>query len=147
MSLGIGAGVAFERIGTSLLAQRIGVPRSRDLLLMLLRLVVSDPQGSALVLVSPEFRTRMHAARPENRSPSTSSRWKSNAALRSAYLLLWYHAKRSIGARNDDVVGLDQALGKADRGAGLDDVALDCEPLPDLGGADEIDRKSDRNQR
>jgi hypothetical protein len=64
IALGIGIGVAFERIETSLLAQRIGVARSRDLLLVLLvlRLVVSDRQGSALVLLSPEFRTRMHAA-------------------------------------------------------------------------------------
>jgi hypothetical protein len=63
IALGIGIGVAFERIETSLLAQRIGVARSRDLLLVLLvlRLVVSDRQGSALVLLSPEFRTRMHA--------------------------------------------------------------------------------------
>jgi hypothetical protein len=53
--------VAFERIGTSLLAQRIGVGPSRDLLLVL-RLVVSDRQGSALVLLSPEFRARMPAA-------------------------------------------------------------------------------------
>lgn len=64
IALGIGIGVAFERIETSLLAQRIGVGPSRDLLLVLLvlRLVVSDRQGSALVLLSPEFRTRMHAA-------------------------------------------------------------------------------------
>jgi hypothetical protein len=63
IALGIGIGVAFERIGTSLLAQRIGVGPSRDLLLVLLvmRLVVSDRQGSALVLFSPEFRMRMHA--------------------------------------------------------------------------------------
>ena len=64
IALGIGIGVAFERIETSLLAQRIGVARSRDLLLVLLvlRLVVSDRQGSALVLLSPEFRSSLHAA-------------------------------------------------------------------------------------
>ncbi len=64
IALGVGIGVAFERIETSLLAQRIGVARSRDLLLVLLVLppVISDRQGSALVLLSPEFRTRMHAA-------------------------------------------------------------------------------------
>ncbi len=64
IALGIGVGVAFERIDTSLLAQRIGVGPSRDLLLVLLvlRLVVSDRQGSALVLFSPEFRASVHAA-------------------------------------------------------------------------------------
>jgi len=64
IALGIGIGVAFERIETSLLAQRIGVARSRDLLLVLLilRLVVSDRQGSALVLFSPEFRSSLYAA-------------------------------------------------------------------------------------
>jgi hypothetical protein len=43
------------------------VGRSRDLLLVLLvlRLVVSDRQGSALVLLSPEFRMRMHAVRDD----------------------------------------------------------------------------------
>ena len=64
IALGIGIGVAFERIETSLLAMRIGVDRSRDLLLALLvlRLVVSDRQGSALVLSSPEFRATVQAA-------------------------------------------------------------------------------------
>lgn len=64
IALGIGIGVAFERIETSLLAQRIGVGPSRDLLLVLLvlRLVVSDRQGSALVLLDPEFRASAHAA-------------------------------------------------------------------------------------
>lgn len=65
IAIGVGIGVAFERIDTSLLAKRIGVARSRDLLLVLLvlRLVVSDRQGSALVLLSPEFRSEVHAAR------------------------------------------------------------------------------------
>ena len=64
IALGIGIGVAFERIETSWLAMRIGVARSRDLLLVLLvlRLVISDRQGSALVLFSPEFRATLHAA-------------------------------------------------------------------------------------
>ena len=62
-------------------------------------------------------------------------------------LLLRHHAKRRVGARDHDAVGLDQALREADRSAGLDDVALDREPLPDLGGADEIDRERDRHQR
>jgi hypothetical protein len=64
IALGIGIGVAFERIETSLLAQRIGVGPSRDLLLLLLvlRLVISDRQGSALVLFSPEFRAVAYAA-------------------------------------------------------------------------------------
>ena len=63
IALGIGVGVAFERIETSLLAMRIGVDRSRDLLLILLvlRLVVSDRQGSALVLLSPPFRSSFAA--------------------------------------------------------------------------------------
>jgi hypothetical protein len=64
IALGIGIGVAFERIETSLLAMRIGVGRSRDLLLLLLvlRLVVSDRQGSALVLFSPSFRASFETA-------------------------------------------------------------------------------------
>jgi hypothetical protein len=64
LALGIGIGVAFERIETSLLAQQIGIGRSRDLLLVLLvlRLVVSDRQGSALVLLSPQFRSVLQAA-------------------------------------------------------------------------------------
>jgi hypothetical protein len=63
IALGIGVGVAFERIETSLLAMRIGTGRSRDLLLILLvlRLVVSDRQGSALVLLSPQFRSSFAA--------------------------------------------------------------------------------------
>jgi hypothetical protein len=63
IALGIGIGVAFERIETSLLAMRIGVDRARDLLLLLLvlRLVVSDRQGSALVLLSPQFRSSFAA--------------------------------------------------------------------------------------
>jgi len=62
IALGIGIGVAFERIETSLLAMRIGVDHSRDLLLVILvlRLVVSDRQGSALVLLSPQFRSFLH---------------------------------------------------------------------------------------
>ena len=62
-------------------------------------------------------------------------------------LFLRHHAKRRVGPRDHDVIGLDQALRKADRSAGFDDVALHREPLPDLGGADEIDRKRDRHQR
>jgi hypothetical protein len=63
IALGIGVGVAFERIETSLLAMRLGVDRTRDLLLVILvlRLVVSDRQGSALVLLSPQFRSLFHA--------------------------------------------------------------------------------------
>jgi hypothetical protein len=63
IALGIGVGVAFERIETSLLAMRIGVDRARDLLLIILvlRLVVSDRQGSALVLLSPQFRSFFQA--------------------------------------------------------------------------------------
>jgi dolichyl-phosphate-mannose-protein mannosyltransferase len=63
IALGIGIGVAFERIETSLLAMRLGVGRSRDLLLVILvlRLVVSDRQGSALVLLSPPFRSSFDA--------------------------------------------------------------------------------------
>jgi hypothetical protein len=59
IALGIGIGVALERIETSLLAKRIGVDRARDLLLLtlILRLIMSDRQGSALMLLSPEFRS------------------------------------------------------------------------------------------
>lgn len=64
IALGIAIGVAFERIETSWLAKRIGVDRTRDLLLLVLvlRLVVSDRQGSALVLFSPQFRASFDAA-------------------------------------------------------------------------------------
>ncbi|MEO6842661.1 MAG: glycosyltransferase family 39 protein [Bradyrhizobium sp.] len=59
IALGIGIGVALERIETSLLARRIGIDGARDLLLLalILRLILSDRQGSALVLLSPEFRS------------------------------------------------------------------------------------------
>jgi hypothetical protein len=63
IALGIGIGVAFERIETSWLAHHIGTGRSRDLLLVMLvlRLIVSDRQGSALVLFRPEFRLLLQA--------------------------------------------------------------------------------------
>ena len=44
-------------------------------------------------------------------------------------------------------VGLDQALRKQIVLPGLDHVGLDREPLPDLRGADEVDRERDRHQR
>jgi uncharacterized protein (DUF697 family) len=58
IALGIGIGVAFARIETSAMAAQIGVGPTRDLMIaaLVLRLLVSERQESALVLVSPEFR-------------------------------------------------------------------------------------------
>jgi hypothetical protein len=58
-------------------------------------------------------------------------------------LVLRHYAKRSVRPSDYAVVGLDQALREADRFAGFDHVAFHGEPLPDLRGADEIDRKGD----
>ena len=62
IGLGIGIGVAFARIRTSWLANRIGVDRARDVLIaiLLLRLVLVDRQETALLLLSPDFRAALH---------------------------------------------------------------------------------------
>jgi hypothetical protein len=48
-------------------------------------------------------------------------------------------AERRVGPRDQGVVGFHKTLRKADGAAGLDHVALDREPLPDLRGADKVD--------
>jgi hypothetical protein len=57
-ALGIGIGVAFTRIETSGITARIGIDRTRDLMIaaLVLRLLISERQESALVLASPAFR-------------------------------------------------------------------------------------------
>lgn len=61
LALGIGIGVAFTRIETSWFAKRLGVRWSRDLMIavLLLRLVVSDRQESALLVLNSDFRTSL----------------------------------------------------------------------------------------
>jgi hypothetical protein len=63
LALGIGVGVAFTRIESSWLAQSIGVRRSRDVMIaaLLLRLIVSDRQETALLVLSDEFRSSIYA--------------------------------------------------------------------------------------
>src|SRR5882672_4884332 len=68
-------------------------------------------------------------------------------ARASADFLLRHHAECRIGARDDGIVGPYETLRKTDRAAGLDDVGLDREPLPDLGAADKIDCHAHRHQR
>jgi hypothetical protein len=64
IALGIGIGVAFARIETSALAMRIGVNPTRDLMIaaLVLRLLLSERQESALVLFSPDFRGSFRTA-------------------------------------------------------------------------------------
>ena len=98
IGLGIGIGVAFERIETSLLAIRIGVDRTRDLLLVILVLRVGStgvgagasrayfPAGQQAVLYEAArvagfpgdvfCSNKVVAARQENRLWWTNSRWR-----------------------------------------------------------------------
>ncbi len=95
-------------------------------------------------LLSAKVRDLHRSRRPRS---ATGISADTDAALVRSRLSLRHHAERAVGARDHDVVGLDQALREADRAAGLDHVGLDREPLPDLRRADEIDRKPDRHQR
>ena len=63
IALGIGIGVAFARMETSAMATWIGVGPTRDLMIaaLVLRLLVSERQESALVVLSPEFRASFGA--------------------------------------------------------------------------------------
>jgi hypothetical protein len=63
IALGIGVGVAFARVETSGLASRIGVDWTRGLLVaaLVLRLLASERQESALIVASPEFRASFKA--------------------------------------------------------------------------------------
>lgn len=60
IALGVGVGLAFSRIHTSWLASRIGVGRSRDMMIaiLLLRLIAAERQETLLVMLSPEFRSK-----------------------------------------------------------------------------------------
>lgn len=64
LALGIGTGVAFTRIETSWLAKRIGPERCRDLMIaaLLIRLIASDRQETALLLLSEDFRASLYAS-------------------------------------------------------------------------------------
>ena len=63
LALGIGVGVTFARIESSWLARRIGARRSRDAMIaaLLIRLIVSDRQETALLVLSSEFRSSIYA--------------------------------------------------------------------------------------
>src|SRR6202030_3155803 len=67
--------------------------------------------------------------------------------LRNLGLLLRHHAERAIGARDGDTVRLHETLREAESAAGLDDIGLDGQPLPDLGAANEINRHADGDER
>ncbi|MET4297036.1 hypothetical protein ABIB06_007822 [Bradyrhizobium sp. LB8.2] len=64
LALAIGIGVAFNRMEASYLARRIGVEGCRDamVLALLLRLVLTDRQETALLLLSPEFREAVYSS-------------------------------------------------------------------------------------
>jgi hypothetical protein len=63
IAIGIGIGVTFNQLGRTWLARYIRPMRVRDMMVMalLLRLVATDRQESALVLFSPEFRSYFSA--------------------------------------------------------------------------------------
>ena len=63
LALGIGVGVAFARIETTWIAKRIGARRSRDLMIaaLLIRLIASDRQETALLIMSRDFRSFIYA--------------------------------------------------------------------------------------
>jgi hypothetical protein len=60
IALGVGVGVTSARMETAWLARYIRANYLRDMMLVMLlvRLVATDRQESALVLLSPEFRSR-----------------------------------------------------------------------------------------
>jgi hypothetical protein len=68
IALGIGIGTAFAGMGTSAMATWIGVGPTRDLMIaaLVLRLLVSERQESALVLLSPEFRASFGAGQQQS---------------------------------------------------------------------------------
>jgi hypothetical protein len=63
LALGIGIGVVFTRIETTRVARCIGAGASRDLMIaaLLLRLVASDRQETALLILSSQFRSAVYA--------------------------------------------------------------------------------------
>jgi hypothetical protein len=64
LALGIGTGVAFTRMEVSGLARQIGAGRCRALMIaaLLLRLIASDRQETALLLFSDDFRSSLYAS-------------------------------------------------------------------------------------
>jgi hypothetical protein len=64
LALAIGVGVTFNRMGESWLARRLGVNPCRDAMVaaLLLRLVLSDRQETALLVLSPEFREALYVS-------------------------------------------------------------------------------------
>jgi hypothetical protein len=64
LALGIGIGVAFTRIESSWLAKRIGAGQCRDLMVaaLLLRLIASDRQETALLLLGDGFRSSLYTS-------------------------------------------------------------------------------------
>jgi Dolichyl-phosphate-mannose-protein mannosyltransferase len=67
IAIGIGIGVTFARIDATWLATRIGVHYARDIMvaLLILRLIASQRQESAWVLLSPDFRSSYYAEQAE----------------------------------------------------------------------------------
>jgi hypothetical protein len=63
LALGIGVGVAFTRIETTWLAKRIGTRGCQDAMVaaLLIRLIASDRQESAMLILSDDFRSSVHA--------------------------------------------------------------------------------------
>jgi hypothetical protein len=63
IALGIGTGVAFADIGKTWLARRTRVTFARDVMIVILlvRLIATERQDSALVLLSDQFRSSIHA--------------------------------------------------------------------------------------
>jgi hypothetical protein len=64
LALGIGIGVAFARMETSWLAEKIGSERCRDFMIasLLIRLIAADRQETALLITSPDFRASLYAS-------------------------------------------------------------------------------------
>lgn len=63
-ALAIGLGVTFNRMESSYVARMIGPDRCRDamVLALLLRLILTDRQETALLFLSPEFRGSLYAS-------------------------------------------------------------------------------------
>ena len=62
LALGIGTGVAFTRIEASWLARRIGADPCRNLMIaaLLIRLIATDRQETALLFLSADFRSSLY---------------------------------------------------------------------------------------
>ncbi|WP_354138517.1 hypothetical protein [Bradyrhizobium sp. LB11.1] len=73
-ALAIGLGATFNRVGEGWLAMRIGANRCRDAMVaaLLLRLVLSDRQETALLLLSSEFRQSLYDSERDLLSEASS---------------------------------------------------------------------------